>query len=211
MQIVHSAQPKGKRPPRALAIAFVLWLSLTSAGIAGLWLYSSAAGKEGNPPNGWPASSSLRREPGTSTLVMFLHPQCPCSRASIYELAVLLAHSAGHLQTKIVFLKPLGKEISWTQTDLWYNASELPGAAVVSDLGGREAALFRATTSGETVVYDAAGKLRFHGGITGARGHVGDNAGCSAIESYANTGITATARTPVFGCPLFNAPTSQMP
>jgi hypothetical protein len=60
--------------------------------------------------------------------------------------------------------------------------------------GGREAALCKATTSGETVVYDAAGKLRFHGGITGARGHIGDNAGCSAIEVYANAGFTATTR-----------------
>jgi hypothetical protein len=57
----------------------------------------------------------------------------------------------------------------------------------------------------------AAGDLRFHGGITGARGHAEDNAGCSAVESYANTGAAPLAQTPVFGCPLFNEPTSQTP
>jgi hypothetical protein len=210
MQIIHSAQPKVKRP-RALGIAFALWLSLTSAGVAGLWLYSSSPGNEGNPPDVWPAGSSLRREPGTSTLVMFLHPQCPCSRASIYELAVLLAHSAGNLHPEVVFLKAPGKEDSWTHGELWHDAAELPGTVVTSDLAGREAALFQVTTSGETVVYDAAGNLRFHGGMTGARGHIGDNTGCSAVESYANAGVTSTTRTRVFGCPLFHEPTSKTP
>ena len=84
--------------------------------------------------------------------------------------------------------------------------SKLPATVAISDLGGREAALFKATTSGETVVYDTAGKLGFHGGITGARGHIGDNAGCFAIEAYANAGFTATTRTRVFGCPLFGEP-----
>src|ERR1700680_1132231 len=81
-----------------------------------------------------------------------------------------------------------GKADSWIHTDLWHAASDLPGTVVISDLGGREADLFRAAISGETGVYDAAGDSRFHGGITGARGHAGDNAGCSAVESYANTG-----------------------
>jgi hypothetical protein len=106
--------------------------------------------------------------------------------------------------------KPPGKADSWIHTDLWHAASDLPGTVVISDLGGREADLFRAAISGETVVYDAAGDLRFHGGITGARGHAGDNAGCSAVESYANMGAAPLAQTPVFGCPLFN-PTSQTP
>jgi hypothetical protein len=163
-------------------------------GLAGLWLYSGTPGKEGTPPDAWPSSSSLRPTLGASTLVMFLHPQCPCSRASIYELAILLAHSSGHLRAEVVFLKPPGREDSWTHTDLWQDASKLPATVTISDLGGREAALFKATTSGETVVHDTAGKLRFHGGITGARGHIGDNAGCSAIEVYANAGFTATTR-----------------
>ena len=211
MQVVAFNISRKKRPG-ALAIIFILWLSLTFAGMVGLSLYSTAPGKEGNPPNRWPASSSLRPAPGASTLVMFVHPKCPCSRASISELAVLLAHSAGHLHAQVIFLKPPGKEDSWTHTDLWRAASKLPGTVVISDLGGREAALFRAAVSGETVVYDAAGNLRFHGGITGARGHAGDNAGCSAVESYANTGAAPLAQTPVFGCPLFNnEPTSQTP
>jgi hypothetical protein len=122
MQVVASAKQKEKRT-HALAIAFILWLSLACAGIASLWLYSAAPGKDGSPPDRWPLSSSLRRAPEASTLVMFVHPKCPCSRASISELAVLLAHSAGNLHAQVIFLKPQGKEDAWTHTDLWYAAS----------------------------------------------------------------------------------------
>ena len=210
MQVGAYGTPREKGSG-ALAMIFSLWLSLTFAGMAGLWLYSAAPGKGGDPPARWPASSTLRRAPGASTLLMFVHPKCPCTRASISELAVLLAHSAGNLRAQVIFLKPQGKEDSWTHTDLWRAASKLPGSVIITDFYGREAAIFGAAVSGETVVYDAAGDLRFHGGITGARGHVGDNAGCFAVDSYANTGAVPLAQTPVFGCPLFNEPTSQTP
>jgi hypothetical protein len=205
-----SAQPAEMRP-RALTIVFLSWLSLAFLGMAGLWRYSTAPGEDGSPPARWPASSTLRRAPRTSTLLMFVHPKCPCSRASIGELAVLLAHSAGRLQAQVVFLQPHGKADSWIQSDLWQAASKLPGTMVISDLDGREAEIFQATVSGDTAVYDAAGNLKFHGGITGARGHRGDNPGRAAVASYANNGASPLARTPVFGCPLFNEPACQTP
>jgi len=90
MQVAVPAEPE-KAGSLALPIVFVLWLALACAGMAALWLYSITAGKEGAPPDRWPASSSLQRAPGASTLVMFVHPRCPCSQASISELAVLLA------------------------------------------------------------------------------------------------------------------------
>jgi hypothetical protein len=43
----------------------------------------------------------------------------------------------------------------------------------------------------------------FSGGITGSRGHSGDNAGRSAIVSLVNGESTETAETFVFGCSLF--------
>jgi hypothetical protein len=55
------------------------------------------------------------------------------------------------------------------------------------------------------ILYDAAGRLRFSGGITAARGHAGDNLGRSAIvELLEGDSPTATA-TPVFGCSLLEA------
>jgi hypothetical protein len=71
------------------------------------------------------------------------------------------------------------------------------------DEAGREAARFGATTSGHVLLYDRGGRLRFSGGITASRGHVGDNAGRAALLGLLIHGETERERTPVFGCPLF--------
>jgi hypothetical protein len=80
----------------------------------------------------------------------------------------------------------------------------IPGVTTLVDRDGTQASLFRAYTSGQVVLYDSQGQLRFRGGITESRGHVGDNAGRSAIEAIVNTGNTPTDHTVVFGCPLVN-------
>ena len=45
------------------------------------------------------------------------------------------------------------------------------------------------------------------GGITGSRGHVGDNAGQAALIDLLGRGAADRSRTSVFGCPLFAAGT----
>ena len=47
-----------------------------------------------------------------------------------------------------------------------------------------------AITSGQTLLYDTKGHLVFSGGITGGRGHEGDNTGRESIEKYLQTGKT---------------------
>lgn len=78
------------------------------------------------------------------------------------------------------------------------------------DDNGAEANRFHAATSGQTLLYDAAGRLLFSGGITGSRGHSGDNAGQTAIVSLVNSGAAELTETSVFGCPLFE-PKSECP
>ena len=75
---------------------------------------------------------------------------------------------------------------------------------------GAEANRFHAATSGQTLLYDAAGLLLFSGGITGSRGHSGDNAGQAAIVSLVNSRAADLTETSVFGCPLFD-PNSECP
>ena len=71
---------------------------------------------------------------------------------------------------------------------------------VTSDLG--EAHRFGARTSGDVVAYDAAGTLRFHGGITISRGHVGHNLGHVRVDAIVHGADAGVAETPVFGCAL---------
>ena len=81
----------------------------------------------------------------------------------------------------------------------------IPGVATILDRGGREAARFGAHVSGQTFLYDAAGRLVFSGGMTIARGHAGDNDGEDALLALITAGHAPVASTPVFGCLLRGA------
>ncbi len=134
---------------------------------------------------------------------MFVHPRCPCTQASLAELERLQARSAGLIDLRIVSLLPPGEASDWNDTPLSRRAAKLPGAIIVNDANGRESRRFRARTSGETLLYDPTGRLAYHGGITSARGHEGDNPGSDAIAMLVS-GRPAPANCPAFGCPLFD-------
>jgi hypothetical protein len=191
-----------------VTMSIAVWLTTVVGGLSLLSKYSLSAGVAGSPSTIWPIESRLARGTDSPHLVMVVHPRCPCSRASIGELATLMAREQGHLQASVVFVEPPGFDGSWAHTDLWASAGLIPGVTRVID-DGREARLFSAATSGQTMVYDADGKLRFTGGITVARGHYGDNEGVESIAMILDDGASAkhsgVANTPVFGCALFDS------
>jgi hypothetical protein len=170
-----------------------------------LWQYDNAAGEAARAPATWPAHTALVRSQGRSTLVLLAHPQCSCTRASLAELAEALARATIRPKTYVLFLKPDGFSDDWAKSDLWRTAAALPDVTVVRDDDGAEARRFGAFTSGQTLLYDAAGTLLFAGGITGARAHQGDNDGLQAVVALLNRESSARAATKVFGCPLFSS------
>jgi hypothetical protein len=184
----------------------VLWISAVLAGSGVLWKYAGTAGDPGKVPGRWPATSSLARSANRKTVVMFAHPKCPCTRASIGELALLMAQAGQGLDAHVVFLEPDGVAGDWKHTASVEEAARIPGVKVFFDKGGREAGLFGAATSGQTDLYAAAGGLLFRGGITAARGHAGDNAGRDAIVEWTSAGKAPRDCTPVFGCALADPP-----
>jgi hypothetical protein len=183
----------------------MLWLLAVSFGILILWNYENTPGTSANPPALWPTDSQIQRATAHATLVMLVHPHCPCTRATIGELAELMAHCQGRLTAYVLFLKPAGFSDDWEKTDLWQSAASIPGVNVIVDDDGAEARRFHSATSGQTILYDAEGHLLFSGGITASRGHAGDNDGQSAIISLVNDGAASRTVTSVFGCPLFDA------
>lgn len=181
---------------RTLIIAGVaVWVGLVGFGLRELHAYSTTAGSTAATPETWPAESALMRGRGF-TVVMFVHPECPCSRASLAELA------------EIARAAPVPPEIFVAIADdhagglAWELAGEVTGAKRVLDRDGREAARFGARTSGHVVVYDPRGNLRFAGGITGSRGHAGDNVGRRSVLEVLATGTTDHGAHDVFGCAL---------
>jgi hypothetical protein len=182
----------------------VLWFGGIAAGLAALMAYDNRPGLAASAPLTWPTESRLARDVTGPTIVMMAHPKCDCTRASLTELAELMARAPRRPTAFVVFIKPEGVEPDWDQTGSWRVASAIPGVTVIRDDAGTEARRFAVQTSGEVLVYDRAGQLRYSGGSTGARGKVGENAGRAAILAAVNGTLTQRTSFPVFGCALFS-------
>jgi hypothetical protein len=191
-----------------LVLAAVAWLGAVGYGLHLVGAYDNSPGQSGTPPITWPTQSAIKRTHGLPTLVLFIHPHCPCSRATIGELAILMAQAQGLVNVNAVFVKPASVE-AWERTDLWNSAAEIPGVNLSVDENGVEANRFRSETSGQVALYSAEGLLLFSGGITGSRGHSGDNDGRTAIQSLLTGDRALKATTPVFGCPLVKDTSNQ--
>jgi hypothetical protein len=187
-----------------LGVFAALWLVGVATGVWQLMAYENTPGAGALAPRRWPAQSRLAPADDRLTLVLLAHPQCPCTRASMAELAEILARAELRPKTYVLFLRPAGFADGWEKTDLWQRAAALPGATLVRDDDGVEARRFGAETSGQTLLYDSRGTLIFSGGITGARGQVGDNAGQAALIDLLSRSGRDHSGTSVFGCPLFN-------
>lgn len=192
------------RPTRKLiftAIFAAAWIVALGCGLGALARYENRAGAVGATPDAWPNASRIARSNDSYTLVMLAHPFCPCTRASVSELAQIMAHVHGKVNAYVLFLKPRNSGSDWNDTELYRSAARIPGVRVVSDVDGEEAQRFGAETSGFTLLFDRSGKRIFSGGITASRGHEGDNVGESAVVSLVNE-RAALRSTSVFGCAL---------
>jgi hypothetical protein len=183
----------------------VAWLAMVGAGFIVLSNYQSASGSVGRTPSDWPPKTRVALDQKRDTLIMFAHPQCPCTRASIEELNRLLARCHSGVAAQVWFYKPAGFSEDWTRSSLWRSAAAIPGVTVKEDPDGAQARLFGAETSGFVLLYDSHGQLRFKGGITGSRGHAGDNAGEDAVVLLLTGRETGLKQTPVYGCSLLGA------
>jgi hypothetical protein len=188
-----------------MGIALVLWLSIVVGGTVLMTRYSTTPGASVEAPIAWPKESQIQLDPNRPTLLMFLHPYCACSRASLGELDRLLATAAGRVTVHVLFLKPETTKAEWEKTDLWRTASSMGGASVHTDRAGAEARRFHAETSGQTLLYSPDGKLEFQGGLTVGRGHAGDSPGRAALLELLYDRPASQVKTPVFGCGLFES------
>jgi hypothetical protein len=194
---------KGKSVRNAILVsAMLLWIFAVGAGIRVLLRYSNTPGRLAAPQGSLPHTPVVRRERQRATLVAFLHPHCPCSRATIGELALIMARCQGRLNAYVFFYAPRSEGSVWARTDLWRDASAIPGVISAEDQDGTESRRFGASTSGQALLYDSHDRLVFNGGITASRGHAGANDGRDAVVSLLEIGTARHSTTPVFGCSL---------
>jgi hypothetical protein len=178
------------------------WMLTAATGAVFISNYESTPGATDKTPAHWPEGTQIALDSKRDTLVMFVHPKCPCTRASMEELNQLLGQHNGQIAAHIFFFRPANFPKDWVQTDLWRSAAAIPGVTSQEDIDGATARQFGAETSGFTVLYSPRGELLFKGGITDGRGHIGDNPGKAALVSLARGETAAVTQTPVYGCKL---------
>ncbi len=179
------------------------WAGAIVTGTAMLWHHASTAGAAAIPQQTWPLQQDLLRSPDAFTLVMTTQPDCPCSRASVDELEILMARCAGKLRAVVLMADPSDKSTPVESTDLWQRASHIQDVQAVADPGAVLIRRFGGKTSGQVFLYDGKGELKFNGGITAARGHEGDNDGINAVDAIVHSRPPAACSTPVFGCRIW--------
>ncbi len=194
-------------PARRLAVvaAVALWLAAAGTGFGLLEAYKAVPGDAAAAPPSWPAGSQVRPDPGRASLLLFCHPHCPCTRASLDELEAVLTRCGGRASARVLFVVPEEGPRDWEHTDLWRCAAGLPGVVVRADAGGREARRFSASTSGHALLYGPDGRLLYHGGLTGSRVHAGDNPRRAAVLALLRGAAAGPLEGPTFGCSLFDS------
>jgi len=206
------APRRGSARDRHYRSAFALWIAALVAGFSGLHAYENRPGEPGDTAETWPSHSTLERSADRPTIVVFAHPHCPCTSATMEELDRLISRAGADTSlVHVLFYCPDDAAPSFAETSLREHAERIPGVHTQLDRGGRVAAEFGARTSGQTLIYDPTGALRFHGGITSSRGHIGANRATRAAEDILGNSRAPTRaplplavfRSPVFGCPLF--------
>ncbi len=202
---VPGGEHSGLRSRRRWALlAVCLWSAAVVVGFATLWRHDATPGVLGTPPVQWPANDAAALDPQRLTLVTFAHPHCPCTMATLGELARLLASRPEAFAATVAFYSDPELGPGWERSASWDRAASIPGVTVRCDPSGAAARTFAARTSGFTVVYTRAGDLVYHGGLTGSRGHEGDNPGAAAVLDLATGGGGAAVRSSaVYGCALF--------
>jgi hypothetical protein len=152
----------------ALAGAVALWIVLACAGAWAMVRYESTPGPKQTAPSRWPRESTFTRAADRTTLLVFMHPLCSCSEATLAELEQLVASNGREFRSLAVFAIPelgdaawgagTGTQTAWKDSPVVRHAQSIDGVSVIFDPGGIETRRFGAVTSGFVAVYGAVGR-----------------------------------------------------
>lgn len=187
---------------RPYIIVALLWVAVVGMGMTQLHGYMNTPGQADAAPTSLSVGDGFERLPGQPHMLVFIHRQCPCSKATLQQL---IDQGEKSLPMTVVWIGDAD--------DAGRNAKALQALAdrlkaqTLSDTDGRLAERFGARTSGHVVVYDADGALAYTGGLTPGRGMVGPSGGVLALVDIAGGQAPDHAALPVFGCPLTHTKT----
>ena len=196
--------------PCAMLTGTVFWGLSVASGLLALQLHGASPGQSGSAVERWPGASGIPLARDRPTLVVAVHPLCPCTRASVAVLTRLLTKCQGQVEVYVLIFVPERADQVWRPADGLRGLGTMSGVHLIDDPAGETAARFGAQTSGLVALYAQDGRLLFRGGITAARGHEGENEGQRSLLGLIQGNPSSHPRqTPVFGCPIFPAPSTS--
>jgi hypothetical protein len=83
-----------------------IWALAVGSGFVVLGIDHARPGIDGATASVWPATSQIRPVGPGLNLVLFVHPRCPCTPASLVELAGIVSACRGRFALHVVMVKP---------------------------------------------------------------------------------------------------------
>ena len=186
-----------------LLAVMLMWLTVSVAGLVAFTVYDTRSGRTPSAPAIWPVEQ-LGEHPGVPVAVAFIHPQCPCTRATLHELSELSRERTWHLHLVVRMPTEKRNDSDWQLSRDWIR--KLQPDQITSDSGGILTQSLGAYTSGTIYGYDNQGYLGFAGGLTLSRGHRGwtssHDALLAVVAPNQSRDVNSLQQTPIFGCEL---------
>ena len=111
-----------------------IWCALLAYGGASLWRHTWTPGSVGDAPSDWPVASRIPRATDAYTMLLFAHPQCPCVRTSLDELARVVGEHPENVRPVVVIYHPTRQGAEWSNEFQREVADQAPSALIVDDV-----------------------------------------------------------------------------
>lgn len=179
-----------------------IWLAAGMLGWGALLQHTFQPAPTADVPPHWPTGAVSAPSSANFRIVVFAHPCCPCTHATLHKLDESLTRLPGDTSIRVVFVTSGLNPADISGSPGVAFARRLPGVELQFDQTGEISRRFHATVSGEVFAFDRTGRLMFHGGLTAGRGHLGDSVGQQQLESLLRGAARKPFKAPVFGCSL---------
>jgi hypothetical protein len=191
-----------KKKPAGLRVNLreaALWTAGLLVALVGFTLWAAREEQKASAKSrNWPEGAPLTLDPARLTLLLFVHPQCRGTEATLQTLAHVMEHCAGHANVTIMLYEDPALLAHWKGSPIKSEAESIPGATVREDHLGEAASFFDVKTSGSALIFAPDGTLLYRGGITPGLGQVGDG---EVLQRWLLDG-QGVRHEPVFGAPL---------